>query len=53
MSTGFSRTWSIRALVVVLFGAIVAGCLDHAVTGPDRANGVNFAARLVVLGGNM
>ncbi|HEY5489565.1 MAG TPA: hypothetical protein VIK25_00115 [Gemmatimonadaceae bacterium] len=39
--------------MVVLFGAIVAGCLDHAVTGPDRANGVNFAARLVVLGGNM
>ena len=53
MSTGFSRTWSIRALVVVLFGAIVAGCLDHAVTGPDHANGANFAARLVVLDGNM
>ncbi len=52
MSTGFSRTWSIRALAVVLLGAIVAGCLDRTVTGPEHANGVDFAARLVVLDGN-
>ena len=47
MSTGFSRTSSIRVLAVLLLGVVIAGCLDRVVTGPDQAV-ASLAARLVI-----
>ena len=39
MSTGFSRTSSIRVLAVLMLGVVIAGCLDRVVTGPEHGVG--------------